>query len=115
MVRLQRKKSSVTYRTSTGTHRARGTCWASLSLQGTRMVTGCLSSSPETAPPGTLHSTNPICEDALPYLQVGQQDQEDRWDLRCPKQLESENIIDFVSKYDNVNSSVLINSIYVSV
>lgn len=28
-------------------------------------------------------------EDALPYLQVGRQDQEDRWDLHCPKQLEN--------------------------
>lgn len=31
----EEKKGSVTYRTSTGAHRARGTCWASLSLQGT--------------------------------------------------------------------------------
>lgn len=27
-------------------------------------------------------------EDALPYLQVGRQDQEDRWDRHYPKQLE---------------------------
>lgn len=28
-------------------------------------------------------------EDALPYLQVGRQDQEDRWDRHYPKQLEN--------------------------
>lgn len=89
MVKLQRKKSCGTYRTSTGPHRARGTCWASLSLQGTRVVMECLSSSPETATPGALYRTNPLCEDALPYLPVGRQDQEDQWDLHCPKQLEN--------------------------
>lgn len=31
----------------------------------------------------------PHQEDSLPCLQVGRQDQEDRWDLRCPKQLEN--------------------------
>lgn len=106
VVKLYRKKSCVTYRTSTGPHRARGTCWASLSLQGTRVVTGCLCSSPGTATPGALYSSNPIHEDALPYLQVGRQDQEDRWDLHCPKQLENWKITYFVSKYGNVKSSV---------
>lgn len=57
---IERQKNSVTYRTSTGAHRTRGTCWASLSLQGTRMVTGCLSASHETASPGTPYSTNTI-------------------------------------------------------
>lgn len=52
------------------------------------MITRISSSSQETVML-LFMASHIFMEDALPYLQVGRQDQEDRWDRHYPKQLEN--------------------------